>query len=42
MYREEVFEDMKSNGRKIWSIFISGPSGIGKSKFAKIWQGIKY
>lgn len=35
MYREEVFEDMKSNGRDLKTFYISGPSGIGKSKFAK-------
>ncbi len=43
MYREEVFEDMKSNA--LWDLktfYISGPSGIGKSKFAKIWQENKY
>ncbi len=32
--REEVFEDMKS-GRDLKAFYISGPSGIGKSKFAK-------
>ncbi len=37
---EEVFEDMKSNGRdgKHFIFQKMGPSGIGKSKFKKIWQ----
>ncbi len=33
MYREKVFEDMKSNGRDLKTFYISSPSG--KSKFAK-------
>ncbi len=42
MYREEVFGD---NGRAMVDLktfYISGPSGIGKSKFKKIWQENKY
>ncbi len=35
MYREEVSEDMKSNGRDENIFYISGPSGIGKSKICK-------
>ncbi len=32
---EEVFEDMKSNGRDLKTFYISNPSGIGKSKICK-------
>ncbi len=32
---KKCFEDMKSNGRDLKTFYISGPSGIGKSKFAK-------
>ncbi len=35
MYREEVFEDMKSNGRDLKTFYIWSPSGTGKSKFTK-------
>ncbi len=35
MYREEVFEDMKSNGR-FENIYISGPSGIINQNLQKI------
>ena len=35
MYQKEVFEDMQNNGRNLKTFFISGSSGLGKSRFAK-------
>ncbi len=35
MYREEVFEDTKSNGRDGKHFIFLGPIGIGKIKFGK-------
>lgn len=35
MYQKEVFEEMQSKGRNLKTFYISGLSGVGKSKFAK-------
>ncbi len=35
MYQNEVFEDMQNNGRNLKTFFISGSSGLGKSKICK-------
>ena len=35
MYQKTVFEDMQEKGRNLKTFYISGPSGIGKSRFAK-------
>ncbi len=38
MYQKEVFEDMQNNDT-IWKHSLySSSSGLGKSRFAKIWQ----
>ena len=35
LYQQEVFDEMQSNGRNLKTFYISGLSGVGKSKFAK-------